>query len=63
MVSIDCLLASTDYDSFYRVMYMEGKKYKAKIASTADAKDGPATHTNTNNEQKSYKSESKYDEK
>ncbi len=30
---IECLLASADYDSFYKVMAREGKKYKAASAA------------------------------
>ncbi len=38
---IECLLASADYDSFYRVMVREGKKSKAARAAA-----GPAMTSN-----------------
>ena len=36
LVFIDCLLASADYDSFYKVMAKEGRK--RALARKADAK-------------------------
>jgi hypothetical protein len=47
---IDCLLASADYDSFYKVMVKEGRKFKAaavkkpidvgEMRAPSDAKGG-----------------------
>ena len=44
---IDCLLASADYESFYKVMVREGKKSKAKrveVDHRAEAKLSPTRH-------------------
>ena len=68
---IDCLLASTDYDSFYRVMAREGNKSAAKKTSlrfkAADSKtperkmdDGKYdTPSKNNNDEDNYPSEKK----
>jgi len=44
---IDCLLASTDYDSFYRVMVREGKKLKADRLAAAKKLEADTKETTT----------------
>ena len=39
---IDCLLASADYDSFYKVMLREGKKCKANSVAKKNVNDAPS---------------------
>ena len=57
---IDCLLASADYDSFYRVMAKQGRLYRI---SKADVKDYKTTEAPAKKmSQPSAKAEGKYDD-
>ena len=63
---VDCLLASADYESFYKVMVREGKKKETQLkkdALKAEVKESSASPTSPNAQEKGLSLQNPGDEK